>query len=273
MDLSRAFTRPQRTSAYFLGVFVLLILGGCGSLQLASRWPEQAIVVDGVTSEWRDKTSSIESKKVTIGFANDSNFVYMMLSTSDRALSRMLATQGLTVWFDPAGGRKETFGIHYPLGLLAGKSGTQGTDTDVKDAFRVSASMSELEILGASKDDTHRMSVLAAGDIQVRAKVDPSSFSYELRVPYAADDRIPFSIRAKSGSLIGVGLTTPPTETGDGSLSGGASAPSGGGGRGRGGRGGGSSMGSEPDRLRQTVEPLRDWMTVQLISPDSVKAK
>ncbi len=255
-------------------MFVLVLLGGCGSLQLSSRWPEQAIVVDGITGEWANKTTSIESKKLTVGFANDSNFVYMMLSTSDRALSHMLATQGLTVWFDPSGGRKETFGIHYPLGLFGGKSGGRGTETDVKDVFRVSASMSELEILGARKDDTRRMSVLAAGDIQVRAKVDQTSFSYELRIPYATDERIPFSIRAKPGTPIGVGLTTPPAETADGSLSGSSSAGGGGGGgRGRGGRGGGSSMGSEPDRARQTVEPLSEWMTVQLMSPDSVKVK
>lgn len=257
---------------WFAGMFLLLCVGGCGSLQLASQWSDNTINVDGKSDEWTGKTEPMGSKKLTIGFANDTNYVYMMLSTGDRTMSRMLMIRGLNVWFDSAGGRNKTFGIHYPLGILSGRStGGRGTQTDPLSALKGNTALSELEILGSVNDNRRAMPIAAAGGIQARINYSESSLVYELRVPYTTGERFPFSIQARSGSLIGVGLETPDM----GSTAGGTGGTSGGtgGGRGRGGRGGTSSMGSEPERTQASVEPLNDWMKVQLMSPDSLRVK
>ncbi len=272
MQRSSILIRQYGDLRHFTGFLILFLLGGCTSLQLTSRWSNQPVNVDGSSSEWADKTATIESRKLTVGFANDTNYVYMILSTNDRTVSRMLMGQGLTVWFDPQGGRDKTFGIHYPLGAFSARSSRNGgTRPDPAGAFKGGESMSELEIVGSESDSPHRMQIMAAGGIQAKVKYEESSFVYELRVPYMSNERFPFSVRAKSGAQIGVGLETPDADNSSGG-SGGASA-GGGGGRGRGGRAGGSSVGSDPDRVQVSMEPLKDWMKVQLTSPDSVRVK
>ncbi len=262
---------PRYTPHLLLGIVLLITVGGCSSLQIASRWKDDAIRVDGKNDDWAGKTELIQAKKLTVGFSNDSDFVYVMLSTTDRATSRMLMTQGLTVWFDTAGGRTKVFGIHYPLGLFGSRSG-RGRDEqgDPFGAFRGNTSLSEMEILGPGSDDVHRVPVSSADGILARGSASESGFVYELKVPYTSNERQSYSIHARTGSLLGIGFLTPEmsaAESGSGESSAGT-----GGGRGRGGRGGGgSSMGSTPDRVQSSVEPLREWMTVQLVAPDSAK--
>ena len=142
---------------------------------------------------------------------------------------------------------------------------------DALNALKGGSSMSELELVRPGAEKPERVSVLAADGIQARVKYEDPAFVYELRIPYTADKKFPFSIGAHSGTVIGVGLETP--DLGGSSGSGGGSPGATGGGRGRGGRGGGASTGSEPDRIQEQAEPLNDWMRVQLLSPDSVRTK
>ncbi len=259
-----------RTRANSLSAFVLLLLvAGCSSLRVPSRWASGSIAVDGKSDDWAGKSTLLRGEKLAVGFANDTNFVYVMLATADRAITRLLMTQGLTVWFDTSGGRATTFGIHYPLGLFSGRpEGGREGQGDPFGAFRGDNSTAELEVLGRRSDETRRLPVIAANGILARISVSESGFAYELRVPYATASPFPFSIRARSGSVIGVGFVTPemsPTEGSSEESSGGRS-----GGRGRGGRGGGGSpTGSAQDRATSAVEPIREWMAVQLVSPDS----
>ncbi len=135
--------------------------------------------------------------------------------------------------------------------------------------------MSDLEILGPGSNDRRRMQIASAVGIQARVRFEDPSFVYELRVPYGSDAGLPLSIRAASGTQIGVGLETPDIDSPSSSFSSSSGGAGGGGRGGRGGRGGGGSgsSGSESERPQQTIEPLRDWMVVQLVSPDSVKTK
>ncbi len=250
------------------GMALLLVVGGCGTLQLSSQWTGNAISVDGRADDWTGKTTSIGTKKMAIGFANDTNYVYLMLSTTDRSTSRMLMMQGLTVWFDTAGGRTKSYGIHYPIGLFSG--GGRQSESDPFSATRGNSPMSQLELLRPGQDDARRLPVSVAQGIQARVSYTDAGFVYELRIPYASDAHFPYSLCARPGALIGVGLETPDV---GGSLAGSSATSGGGGGRGRGGRGGGSSGGSEPERTQAPPEPLKDWMKVQLFSPDSLRTK
>ena len=258
---------PQ--SVVFLSILLVMCGGGCSSIEVASRWPDQKIAVDGNASEWTGKTLLLEDRKLTVGIMNDSNFVYMLLATNDRQLSRAFLTEGITLWFDNQGGRERNFGIRYPLGMRSGEGGQGRAITDAP--VRSNSPFAELEILGPGNDDRRRMSIVAAGGLQAKINPGEGSFVYELRVPYKDESRFPFSIKSTPGSFLGVGIETSSLET-PGGTRGGSSAGSGGG-RGRGGRGGGGggNSGGSDQGAGGMGGPIKDWIKVQLISPDSVR--
>ena len=51
-----------------------------------------------------------EKQDVTVGLLNDEEFLYVSLLTSGSVGRQAMAT-GLTVWFDPDGGKDEWYGI------------------------------------------------------------------------------------------------------------------------------------------------------------------
>lgn len=276
---------PIVVSAFVAGI----TFGGCAStMNLPSHWNENKIVVDGKNNDW-DVTYLIDDNKLVIGFVNDSSFVYMLLATNDRPLATSLM-RGITVWFDPQGGKEKTFGIHYPLGGMSLRGARRGagqeSDTLTEAPERIGSVPTELEILGPGKDDRHKMQVMETGGIQANANLAGNSFVYEIRVPYS--EAYPFSIKTKPASVIGLGLETAQAGTsgkgqprggkGGGLKGGGEGGGMGGGsegggvggggygggsggmrGGGRGGRGGSGQKGSE------TTESLDIWIKVPLI--------
>src|SRR5262249_60643297 len=48
------------------------------------------------------------------------------LTTGDRDVERQIRLEGLTVWFDPAGGKEKAFGLRFPLGFLHGQGPDAG---------------------------------------------------------------------------------------------------------------------------------------------------
>ncbi len=91
---------------------------------IASTWRTHDIHIDGVNTEW----ASLDELQngPAVAFANDDKFLYVIVAASDQQMRRLIAT-GVILWFDPTGGKKETFAI----GLLgsderhAGRPGRQ----------------------------------------------------------------------------------------------------------------------------------------------------
>ncbi len=260
-------------------------ISGCGStMHLPSHWPDQRISVDGNNTEW-DRTYLIDDNKLVIGFVNDSSFVYLLLATNDRPLA-MSMRRGLTVWFDAHGGDDKTFGIHYPMGGTFSRNGRSGEgekDELVFDpADQLTNPPTELEILGPSKEDHHRMQIMETGGILVKFSLSGNSFVYELRVPLAQGDQYPFAIHSNIGNVIGLGLETSQGRVerkeesgrkggsiGDASEDEGDRGGYGGGGMrgaGRGGERGGHGQGG----TREFFGPLDTWMKVKLVPKDTL---
>jgi hypothetical protein len=270
------------------GIVASFVFSGCAAtMHLTSHWPDQKIVVDGKKADW-DHTYLIEDNKLAIGFLNDSSFAYVMLATNDRDLA-MSMMRGLTVWFDPKGGSDETFGIRYPLGggfpRGARQGEEEGSEPSPEMGGRFGAASTELEILGPAKDDKHRMQIMETGGIQAKYTFFGGSLVYELRVPYTEGDRYPFSIQAKLGSIVGLGLETAqgkfqqrPTDRpeegnrgdeGDVTDQGEGGGLEGGGMRG-GGRGGRVGYGQRG--TRGSGGSLDVWMKVQLLTGNATES-
>ena len=275
-------------------LFVVALLAGCGgsSLNLASRWRNREITIDGINTEWRDSLNILEEHGTVIGLYNDSEYLYIGIVSTNSGLRRQIMSGGMTLWFDREGNQDKKFGIHYPLGYaeLGESSGERGEGDRNGEGGEQSGEMqhqspleasNDLEILGPGDQDRHRMTMAEASGIEGRFHSTRDTLVYEIKVPLADSGAHPFGIGAKPGSAIAIcAVTTNPSRSGNdrmgqvggggggGGMGGGGRGGFGGGRRGGGGYGGGRGGGSG----QQPPDPLEVWAKVQLASHDSTSA-
>ncbi|MCH8961770.1 MAG: hypothetical protein IH820_10745 [Bacteroidetes bacterium] len=258
------------TATLTLLLLAAMLVGGCGSTTaLQSASPDREITVDGSTEDWQGALTPIEKKNLSLGVLNDGEFLYLALVTSDRQLINQMMIRGLTVWFDAEGGKGKTFGIRFPLGLMA--SGAQFSPREMQqnpDARRelFEASLAELDIL-QSEDKSIRFPRQAVPRLHVMAKMNAGTLVYELQIPLRTGETHASAIDAEPGDVIGLGLETPEIDR-EAMRQGGRGGGGGRGGRGGGGRGGvgGRGGGGRGGRgaPQQQPESLKLWTTVEL---------
>ena len=95
------------------------------SLRIESVWSTEAPTVDGKLTEWSAPLVTLGSTPLSLGVQNDGQFVYVALASSDQATRMMLGAAGFTVWLDPSGKNRKSFGITVPP-TIAGGRGMRG---------------------------------------------------------------------------------------------------------------------------------------------------
>jgi hypothetical protein len=225
---------------------ILFFSSACSTLQLNSRWNSQGVVVNGRPDEWQGDLTYIKKDDFSLGLRNDDRYVYVCLYTESRMMRSMAQARGLTVWFDPNGGRSKVFGIQYPMGRAALQQILQQMSEEERqdligkiqqgdqDARRKMAQlmMRDAVILGPQKNAQVQIPITELTDVEVRMSLSSQFFVYELKMPLAVSEQSPYAIGASTGLPLGVGIE----------IQGMARFPGGAGG----GRGGGSAgMGGE----------------------------
>jgi hypothetical protein len=248
---------------------------------IISRWRgDTPITIDGVNQEWEGRLSPVKDAPISIGFYNDSQYLYFCLTTSDRAARGQILRQGLIVWIDQEAGKKKSFGVEFPVGTpgtyVVERTGDTGEATG-RQGQPMAANQDRLVILGPGKNDRRDLAFEEAPGIQAKIGESTGVLVYEMRVPLVKSDSQPYAIGARANAMIGVGLETPafdrsamrPQMGGGGGEGGrGGSGGRGGfGGRGggmggRGGYGGRGGMGG--GRGFEATKPLKVWNVVQL---------
>ncbi|MGE5200099.1 MAG: hypothetical protein ACM3H9_10695, partial [Rhodospirillaceae bacterium] len=89
--------------------------------RIESAWSAEAPAVDGKLTEWSSPLVSLGSAPLSLGVRNDGEFLYVALASSDQATRIMLGAAGFTVWMDPSGKSKKSFGISVPPAVAAGR--------------------------------------------------------------------------------------------------------------------------------------------------------
>lgn len=275
-------------------VFPLFVLAAVFAVSLhASSKPvvssgplDGHIIVDGDPSDWTGSLQPFGDAPFSVQAVNDGQYLYLRLSASSPDVRRQVTRFGLTVWFDPKGGSKKTFGVRYPVveepfdqyqgrggGMRGGQRERPQTPPEGGDqADTASDARDRVDILGPGKNDARSLTRDHLEGVAVAMKVTDGSLLYELQVPLAADDGHPYAIGTSAGKTVGIGFETPKVNRpsmsrggggiggggfGGGGFGGGRRGPGGGGGGGRGGRGGGQ-RGFEPPK------PLKAWGTLTL---------
>jgi len=245
---------------------------------IISRWRgDTPIAIDGVNQEWEGRLSPVKDAPISIGFYNDSQYLYFCLTTSDRAARGQILRQGLIVWIDQKAGKKKSFGVEFPVGMpgtyVVERTGDTGEATG-RQGQPMAANQDRLVILGPGKNDRRDLAFEEAPGIQAKIGESTGVLVYEMRVPLVKSDSQPYAIGARANAMIGVGLQTPEfdrsamrPQMGGGGGGGGRGGRGGFGGRGggmggRGGYGGRGGMGG--GRGFEAPKPLKVWNVVQL---------
>jgi hypothetical protein len=128
-------TRTRKGARRLHSVILLLVLAAivavvavavaAETIRLVSAWSGEAPTVDGKLVDWSSPLVSLPSANVSLGVRNDGQFLYVAVASSDQAARMMLGAAGFTIWMDPSGKQKKTFGITVPptMGMGRGMPG------------------------------------------------------------------------------------------------------------------------------------------------------
>jgi len=256
--------------------------------------------MDGVSSDWTDNPVPLDSSgaalgagtylvkdyNMQVGFQNDSNYFYIVMSTSDRGAKMQILLRGLTLWIDKDGGDSKVFGIKFPIGLQdagllnfqKGSNSDKGNDTKSEDRFSdmfdKMNSVQEIEIMGVNENDAQRVQLKDATGIDAMIDRINDTFIYRFKIAIKSASGIQYSLGMKNPvGNIGIGFETPEITHENSSAENQNGQWNGNKGNGnqhgehqhRGNRGNGNSSDSS--------EPLKYWVSVQLSSGKSSQAK
>jgi hypothetical protein len=196
-----------------LALLLLGILTGCSSFktfQIESRPPDEPVLIDGQAGDWAGRLFVIEGQNVAIGFMNDRECLYICLRIDDPGMKRQLLRSGMTVWFDPAGGKKKVLGIKYPVGLRSGEEGMWRVENpeDVEAPGEVGGNLTDVEIYRQGISEPEVMDVAEAEGFELKTSASGRNFVYELKVPLTKSGDCPARLGAEPGGTVGVGFET-----------------------------------------------------------------
>jgi hypothetical protein len=256
-----------------LALFLLLMLTGCSSHILESRWRESQAAIDGIGVAWRDTLVSLDDKKTFVGVLNDEDYLYIRMVTTNRDLEGQIIRQGFTFWFDRDGGEQKKFGIRFPLGIdrFSGGRESRGEGNHGREAPRrdsIYVPVNDVEILGVDDGATHRVTIASAGGIDARFQTSHDTLTYTLKSPISSSGYFPYTIGTKPGTIVGVtmesssnrGEEKPP----EGSDEGGGRRGGGIGGYGGRGRYGSGGYGNERSGRAGQSKPFSQFVRVRL---------
>ncbi len=256
-------------------------VSGCSSTQsLVSQRVTSAVAVDGSEADWQSNLQPVKDHDgLMMGVRNDGQDLYVALVVSNETTARQIALGGLTVWFDPDGGKKKTLGVQFPLGITdrsgglppgfdPGAEGGRGRPAEVP-----MPSFARLALRHGDDDEGTPQPAASATGVTAAGSLNAGQLVLELRIPLRGTDD---AIGAAPGDQVGIGLETPGLQRPDrrerpaggrgGPPSGGGGFP--GGGPPGGGMGGppGGGMGGRPGGPGgpQMPEPLDSWVRVTL---------
>jgi hypothetical protein len=267
-----------RIAAAVAATAALLALAGCATFNTynaESHALSQPITVDGTTDDWPGEMYVVPGERMSVGFQNDGQFLYIAVLIEESFQRYQIMSQGLTVWFDPKGGKEKAFGIRYPLGFPPGKrpaakTGAEGEGLTLPDLPE--GALSELEIVRSEKEPARRLRVAEAKGLEIKVVPGTGLLVYEMKIPLRADAAHPLAVGASPGAVIGIGFETPKFDasslprSGPIGDTGGVNRPPSGGMGGRGGMGGMGGAGGAGGRSGRMgpAEPLKVWAIVQL---------
>lgn len=237
----------------------------------ASTWRDRDIKVDGSDEEWRGEELPVKGEHFSLGVMNDEDWLYLCLPTKDAGTRTTIGLMGIVVWLDRQSGKKQTFGIHFPVPNPPGARGAhrpprpsggegEGRGRPPEGEPQEVAGQHEIGILGPGKNDARLVPIEQAGGIAARVGVHADLMVYEIRIPLHRTADHPYSPGFRAGDTVRLKIETAPLRggpVGPGSI-GGVIVPA--------GPGWGVSVGGGWPRKPMVIDPIELTMNVRLAS-------
>jgi hypothetical protein len=200
-------------AATALALVMILGLTGCGSFktfQIRSLPPEHQVIIDGKADDWAGRLFMVEGQKISVGFLNDRDYLYVCLRTDDGAMQRQILRSGLTVWIDPQGGGKKVLGIKYPVGLSSSEQRMwrEEKPEETEEPSEVGGNLTDVEIIRQGYPEPEALDIANAEGVELKAATAGKSFVYELKIPLAQSGQEAIGVGAPAGGTVGIGFET-----------------------------------------------------------------
>jgi len=259
-------------------IIYLISVTGCNQEQIHSIWNDETIMIDGDDQEWHSRQFVPKGEKVALGIMNDEANLYLSFRTADQQTIIRALSLGFTIWIDPKGGKKQVFGIRYPIGagfgemrgLLRGQWAAYDEREEQIRLLMVSQTM--VDVYGRDNTLINHIPQSNADGIKLKSMYTQGQFIFEVQIPFTIITEQTGGPKLSLGAKVGVGFVAGAIdrdalrEQMGGRAGGGGERPGGSMG-GRGGRGGGppgGGMGRPGGGNRQMPEAMEAWFMVKL---------
>jgi hypothetical protein len=143
---------------------------------------------------------------------NDDRYLYLRLSSPDRATQWKIARHGFTVWFDPEGGNSHVFGVTYPFAqeddmmlMPFNRAADPATTPDPKPSDTDSLAIG---VRGTDEPRLLSRTEAAAAGIEAELGYDGPVLVYELKLPLVSTADSSYSLNMAQSEAIGIGFVT-----------------------------------------------------------------
>lgn len=266
-------------------IFGALMAAGCATtMRMDSLWPNQEVVVNGQFDDWHGALYYFEDSEFSLGLRNDEHFLYLCMTAESPMIRTQILARGLTIWFDPSGGKEKVFGIQFPIGrqesfdrrqpLNNEESAEMMARREQRDPAAqermLQRMVREAILIGPDQDTRNQIPVEDLRGIQLKIDLSGGLMVYEMRVPLERTEDWAYAAGSAPGRPLGVGLVIPKMDRASArrSMPGSMGGRSGGGmggrtGGGMGGRGGMGGQGMSRQRPAM-MNGLKLWIKVLL---------
>ena len=150
-------------------------------------------VIDGAVDEWKTEWLMDLKSKFLYNVGNDNDNLYIRLKISDETAQQKIALFGLTIYFNPEGGKKGRLGLHYPMAKdpeqmkkeQPKEGGPEKKWIDMKRDLIRDADL--LELIGLTKEKILSNRVGLMNGLEVIMIVDSyGDLVYEAKIPFKA---------------------------------------------------------------------------------------
>ncbi len=186
----------------------LVIIFGCETQRIQSRWIDRDITIDGIDTEWRGARFLIDKKYMTVGVMNDDKHLYLRLSTPNIAIQNLIAYNGMTLAIEAPWSKGEKLKITYPVGSAnAEPDSLDSWDRDETDK-RLKEKLENGYLVFEQKDSSQTLTVSEAEKqgILIGMSIEDDILVYELKIPVNRQVADLFKLNVEPGKSIGVGV-------------------------------------------------------------------
>ncbi len=161
-----------------------------------------AISADGTLLEWT--ALQLVAQGLQVAAANDDVSVYLAVLASTPQM-RVSLSDGVVLWLDASGGRKETFGLQLP-----GPSRLDAASVSATGGIRLTPTVSDhVDVLGPGKFSRRLVPLDPSSGVAVGIGGEDGGMAFEVRVPLATSALSPIALGTSAGRTFTLGIATP----------------------------------------------------------------